>query len=93
MSIHNKQIAAIKLAIESLKKERRAHFAAGGHAYRNGMRTDVIDSEGVTGVGFSFAEDGHASYTQYTDAIQELEDLIEVLTDPGVTRDQERLFE
>lgn len=82
---HAKQIAAIKLAIESLTRERRRYFAAGDHAYRNGMRAYPINGNAITGVGFGFAEEGHKNYQEYTDAIQQLEDMIEVLSDPGVT--------
>ncbi len=80
-------IAALRLAIEALTRERRRLHAAGEAAYNQGIRTDVIESDELTGVLFSFAEDGHRSYAEYTKAIQELEDLIEVLTDPGVTYD------
>jgi hypothetical protein len=31
-----------------------------------------------------FAEDHHQSYLEYSQAIDELEDLIEILTDPGI---------
>lgn len=92
MSLHNKQIFAIKLSIESLTRERRKLHAAGEHAYQHGIRSVEINSNGIEGTEFLFAEDGHAGYIEYTNAIQELEDLIEVLTDPGVTHDQPRLF-
>ena len=92
MSAHSKQIAAINLAIESLKRERRERYAAGEAAYNQGIRTNKLNGGGVTGELFSFAEDGHNGYMKYTAAIQELSDLIEILTDPGVEHAQESLF-
>lgn len=92
MNLHNKQISAIKLSIEALTRERRKLYAAGEHAYmRQGLRP-VEYSGDIEGTGFLFAIEGHKGYTEYTNAIQELEDLIEVLTDPGVTHEQPRLF-
>ena len=85
MSIHSKQISAIKLSIECLERERRAKFAAGEAAYCHGLRQDTLDSDGITGDGFKWVEQDHKEYRRYTDAIQELEDLIEILEDPGVT--------
>jgi len=82
-----KQVKALRLAIEALTRERRRLCAAGNHAYRHGIRTDEVNSDGVTGVLFSFAEDDHQSYDEYTAAINELEDLIEILADPGVVHD------
>lgn len=92
MTIHSKQISAINLSIDALTRERRKLHAAGEHAYQQGIRPVELNSNGIEGVGFLFAEDGHAGYVEYTKAIQELEDLIEVLTDPGVTHEQPRLF-
>lgn len=123
MSVHSKQIAALKLAVSALEQERRRNFAVGEGAYQRGVRQDILDvylpneridlrppspkgkwfetgaglsyqryERHVTGELFRFAEDGHTSYMQYTLAIQELEDLIDILGDPGVTRLQ-RTFE
>jgi len=92
MNTHAKQIKAINLAIEALKRERRKLYAAGEAAYNQGMRTDVINTNGTTGELFAFAEDGHKGYTEYTDSIQELEDLKDILLDPGVTKDQIEMF-
>lgn len=86
-SIQAPAIAALKLAIEALERERRRLHAVGEAAYQHGIRTDVIESDELTGVLFSFAEDGHKGYVEYTRAINELGDLIEVLTDEGVTYD------
>lgn len=84
---HRQQVKALKLAIEALGRERRRNFAAGDHAYRLGMRRDEVNRDGITGELFAFAEDDHRSYMEYTKAISELEDLIEIITDPGVVKD------
>lgn len=84
-----KQIAALRLGIEALTDKRRP-FCPGHLAYtQQGIRPDVIDSEGVTGVSFQWAESDHLKYEEYSKAIQQLEDLIEILTDPGVVRVEE----
>lgn len=87
-----KQVPALQLAIEALTRERRRICAAGEAAYRTGIRKNMINSEGVTGEVMSFAEDGHKGYTEYSNAIRELEDLIEIVTDPGPTKEQPELF-
>jgi hypothetical protein len=46
---NNQQIAAIHLAIAALERERRRLYAAGNAAYNQGIRTDVVNSDGVTG--------------------------------------------
>lgn len=86
MGIHDKQVAALNLAIRSLTSDRRRLYAAGDHAWLSGLRTDTIQDDEVSGELFSFAEDGHKSYEEYTEAIQQLEDMIEIFTDPGVVR-------
>jgi hypothetical protein len=80
---NNQQIAAIHLAIAALERERRRLYAAGNAAYNQGIRTDVVNSDGVTGELFTFAEDSHKGYKEYTDAINALGDMIEILQDPG----------
>lgn len=80
----NKQIHALELSIDALKEKRRREFSAGEFAYRQGIRVDVLKSGGVTGTLFGFSESGHEKYVEYTEAIQQLEDLIEIITDPGV---------
>src|SRR3990172_3448057 len=87
----NKQTTALKLAIEVLERERRRYFAAGEAAYNQGIRTDKIDTEGMKGDAFTFAEKGHAEYVRYTKAIQELADLIEIVNDEGTTIEQPSL--
>lgn len=62
MMFHSKQISAIRLAVGALERERRRNFAAGDHAYRHGMRSYEINGNGITGVGFGFAQDGHENY-------------------------------
>lgn len=88
MNYHTKQIKAIKLAIESLQRERRRLYAASEAAYRQGIRRDFLNSNSIVGELFSFAEEDHKKYKEYTDAMNELEDLIDILTDKGVTRDR-----
>jgi len=85
MSYQSRQIKAIKLAIEALVKERRK-FSSGHVAYeQQHIRPVEINSEGITGVTMGFAEDEHRKYKELDDAIQAMEDLIEIITDPGVT--------
>ena len=69
-----KQIKAIDLAIGALEFVRRQRHAMGEAAYRKG-------------IDFEFAIKGHKHYTEYCEAIQQLLDLIEILADPGVTRE------
>jgi hypothetical protein len=76
-----KQTAALTLAIRALGVERRRHFAAGEAAYQAGIRADKIDTDGIQGEAFTFAEEGHKHYVEYTKAMQELEDLIEIVND------------
>lgn len=83
MNYHAKQISALKLAVECLERERRARYAAGEAAWRQGIRPTEMKGE-ISGVQFSFAEDGHKKYLEYSQAISQLEDLQEILTDPGV---------
>jgi hypothetical protein len=82
------QLKAIDLAIEAIEDVRRRKFAAGDAAYRQGIRKDVIKDKSVTGTGFAWAEDDHNSYVELTQAIRQLEDLKEILVDPGVTIDE-----
>lgn len=70
------QIKAVELAIEALTERRRAKYAAGEAAHKQG-----IDLE--------FAHRAHKHYTTHTEAIQQLEDLIEILQDPGAKADPE----
>jgi hypothetical protein len=53
------------------------------------MRTIEINGDGVTGTTMGFAEGEHKKYIEYDDAILQLEDLIDILEDPGVTYDGE----
>jgi hypothetical protein len=87
-----KQIAALKAGIEALRDERRRNYASGEHAYQNGMRKDTLKSEGVEGELFMFAEDGHKNYVLISEHIKQLEDLIDIVSDPGVVHEQERLL-
>lgn len=61
----SKQIQAVKLAVEALKRERRLYAT----------------QEAMFKHGFENTENGHKHYVQHTEAIQELEALIEILTD------------
>lgn len=85
MNIHAKQITALNLAVECIERERRTKYAAGEAAHRQGIKSDIINSDGIMGTAFDWVEDDHKSYERYTKAIQELEDLIDILNDPGVT--------
>lgn len=85
MNQYAKLIPALKLSIEALEDKRRAKFAAGDAAYRQGIRNEPYSSKYANGVNFTFAEDDHKHYERYTKAIETLEDWIEVLQDPGVT--------
>lgn len=90
----SKQIAAIKLSIKALEHERRRLHAAGEYAWQSGIRPDVIDDKDVQGIQFSFAEDGHKGYVQYTEAIGEMDDMLEALQDADATLlTQPALFE
>lgn len=66
------QIQAIKLAITALTERRRTKFASGESAWLKGLHS------------LDFAATGHLHYTEHSEAIQQLEDLIEILRDPGV---------
>lgn len=84
MGIHSKQIRALKHAIQTLEKERR-RFSVGHLAYtQQGIRPDPIKAEGVTGTAFDWVETDHRHYEECEQDIQELNDLIEILEDPGV---------
>jgi hypothetical protein len=71
-----KQLKAIDLAVKALTERRRKLYAAGESAFQKG-------------IDFTFALDGHRHYDEHTQAIRELEDLKEILTDPGVTVEPE----
>lgn len=75
------QRKSIELAIKALTERRRRYYAAGEAAYQKGIR------------GMTFADDGHKHYTQHSEAIRQLEDLIEILEDAGlVAEHQPSLF-
>jgi xanthine dehydrogenase molybdopterin-binding subunit B len=73
-----KQIKALKLAIKALTESKRKH-AAGEAAYTQ---------QGIKDLTFTIY--GHKHYTEHAEAIDELEDLIEILTDPGVKIEAEQ---
>lgn len=79
------QIASLKLAIRELEDARRCKYAAGHHAYRSGHRKSRIKGGKISGESFAFADEGEAHYQRYTKAMQDLNDMIEGLEDPGVT--------
>ena len=78
------QIKALKLAISCLEDHRRKNFAVAHAAYSQGIRPDDIKGNGITGVGFAWVTEGEAHYQEYIDAIRQLQDMIEIITDPGV---------
>jgi hypothetical protein len=71
-----RQVAALNLAIKALTERRRKLYATGEAAF-------------VKGIDFTFAVDGHKHYTEHSQAIKTLEDLIEILTDPGAVIDED----
>lgn len=73
------QLKALDIAIKCVTDWRRRHYAVGESAYQKGIRD------------LTFAEDGHKHYEEYTQALRQLEDLKEILTDPGVTVDPEQM--
>lgn len=80
------QVKAYRLAIESLEEIRRKKFNAAHVAYQQGLRADEIqDDDGVTGLGFAWVEEGEAKYQEYTKAISEMHDLLEMMEDAEVT--------
>lgn len=80
---------AIQLAIECVEVVRRQRYAAGDAAYRMGIRPDKIEDDEITGTAFLFAESDHAGYVELTEVIRQLEDLPEILADPGVTVEEQ----
>ena len=74
------QIKACELAIGALERERRAKFAVGNAAYAAGVRGDVLEGE-VGGAPFQWVEADRKGYLEYSEAIRELEDTIEILED------------
>lgn len=70
------QLKAIDIAIKCVTDWRRRHYGPGHWAYESGVRD------------LTFAEDGHRHYEEYSQALRQLEDLKEILTDPGVTVDE-----
>jgi hypothetical protein len=79
------QIRAIKLAIGALERERRRNYSVGNAAYCSGIRADVLEGE-ITGTMFQWVEDDHKKYDEHTEAIRQLEDMIEILEDDHVER-------
>lgn len=77
-----KQLKAIRLAITALTNERR-RYSAGHYAYIHGVRADTIKDKRIKGKGFTWAEEDYKTYNNYTQAIKEMHDLIEILTDLG----------
>jgi hypothetical protein len=71
------QIAALQAGIKVLTDWRRRHYGPGHWAYESGVRD------------LTFAEDGHKHYQEYSEHIHQLEDLIEIITDPGCTFSEE----
>lgn len=94
MGALKKQIAACKLAVKALTRERRRLHATGEHAWQEGHRPDVIDDPQISGVVFGFAEDDHKGYVKYSEAIQQMEDMIEALSEADAKLDEQlSLFE
>ena len=89
MNYHIKQIRALKIAVRCMESERRK-FSAEHQAYiQQGIKPHRIDSDGVTGTTLEFAEVGHRKYMELDQAITELLDLVDVLSDPGVKKEKQ----
>lgn len=74
-----KQVAALEAAIKVLKDWRRRHYGPGHWAHESGVRE------------LTFVEDGQKNWEKFTTHIQTLEDLIEIVTDEGVTRQPQQI--
>lgn len=83
------QMRAIKIAIDAIEKMRREEYAVGHAAYMQGIRFDEIKDKKVKGVSFAWTHDDYKKYIECTQAIRQLEDLEEILTDPGVKIDEQ----
>ena len=93
MKLLQKELRALDLAIQALEEKRR-EYSPGHVAYtRDGIRADEINDKKVSGVGFAWAQEDHKKYLEYDQAINRLEDLKDILNDPGITREQEPLFD
>lgn len=88
-----RQIKAINMGIAALEDARRRYSDA-HYAYKNGLRADEIppNEDGITGTGFGWVESGEAKYQEYTNAITELNDLIEIISDPGATVEKQGIL-
>jgi glutamate dehydrogenase/leucine dehydrogenase len=84
---------AVEIAIAAVEHVRRERYTAGHVAYLQGIRTDVISAAGVTGTGFAWAEDDHKKYIEHEETIRQLNDIIEILADPGVMVDEQLEFD
>lgn len=74
----SKQIKSLKLAIKALENERRTNYAAGNAAYRSGFRGASMKGD-ITGDPSRWADIAHQNYIEHTEAIRQLEDMIEIL--------------
>lgn len=74
----SKQIKSLKLAIKALENERRTNYAAGNAAYRSGIRGASMKGD-ITGDPSRWADIAHQKYMEHTEAIRQLEDMIEIL--------------
>ena len=80
------QVSAYKLAIEALEDYRRSHYADAHDAYKRGLQADEVNGDGITGIGFAWVAEGEAHYQEYTKAISEMHDLLEMMEDSEVTQ-------
>jgi hypothetical protein len=80
----NAQLRALAIGIDAIEHVRRERYAAGHAAYMQGVRPDEIKGK-INGIGFAWAQQDHEKYLECSEAIRQLEDLQEILTDPGVT--------
>jgi hypothetical protein len=87
------QLRAIETAIKAVEHVMRERYAAGHRAYLQGLRPDKISAAGVTGTGFEWVVDDHKKYIEHEQTIRQLNDLIEILSDPGIVVDEQMEFD
>lgn len=85
----NAQLKALGIAIDAIEQMRRQKYAVGHAAYMQGLRADEIKDKKITGVGFAWAQQDHKKYVECSEAIRQLEDLQEIITDPGAMVDEQ----
>lgn len=80
-TINRRQIQAVHHAIEALESVRQRKYSAGHYAYEHGVTPDVLDDGETTYTGFAWAERDWQEAERIDKDIDELHDLIEMLTE------------